>query len=167
MKKLLLLIILFTLSHIGYGQCDKKVTFKCSKVREFKNGTFGQEHPLEATISINNGKIFITALMNGETETVEGEIKEVSICEWTEYLKNGKTQYKVYMQKGNVGENSLITIESEDGKIKITGSPDPEAGSKLQFDVAEYSIDEENVPPAKCGPTEKVKKTKSKTNRAS
>lgn len=165
MEKLLLLMALFTLSHLCFGQCDKKVTFKCNKVREFKNGTLGQEHPLEATIFVNNGKIIITASINGETETVEGEIKEISICEWSEYLKDGKTQYKVYMQKGNGGENSIMTIESEDGKIKITGSPDPETGAKVQFDVAEYTIAEEKAAIEKNTPIEKVKKTKTKSKR--
>lgn len=144
MKTILLLAVLFASCQIAYAQCDKKIAFKCEKARSFKNGTVGQELPIYATISIENGKLNLTATVNGETETVEGEIKELVVCEWTEFLKNGRTQYKALASKGNENpERSIIDIESENGYTKITFSSDPDKGSKLQFDVSEYVITED------------------------
>lgn len=165
MKKLFLLLGFVTLSAISYGQCDQKITFKCNKGRFYKNGSYEQDLPIEATLSIDKGKITFIASLNGDAQTVEGEITEVSICEWTEYLKNGKTQYKAYMRRINEeAENSIIEIESENGNIKITCGSNPDKGSKLQLDVAEYTIAEDgSVNAPKTEPVKDLKKTKNKS----
>ena len=162
MKTIILLVVLFTSSQMAYTQCDKKIAFKCEKARSFKNGIVGQELPIYATVSIENDKLILTATMNGETETVEGEIKELVICEWTEFLKNGRTQYKALASKGNENpENSIIDIESENGYTKITFSSDPDKGSKLQFDVSEYVITGDTSATVAPGTVEKkAKKSK-------
>jgi hypothetical protein len=165
MKRLILLVGLFAFYQIIYGQCEKKVIFKCNKARDLKNGSIGQELPMDATISIDDWKIIITATINGETETIEGEIRDVSICKWADYLKNGKTQYKARTAKKNQNsENSIIDIESENGYTKITFGPDPETGSKLQFDVSEYTITDDVSPNNSSDkPVEKKKKQKRKS----
>lgn len=167
MKKVMLFVALFAFNQISFAQCDKKVTFKCNKGRDFKDGSVGQEMPFDATINIEDGKIILVATLNGESETVESEIKEVAICEWSGYLKNGKTQYKALTKRG--GENadlSIITIEGENGMIKITFGSDPDTGGKLQFDVEEYTITADvntnNLP----GKTDKKKKRQKKTSTA-
>lgn len=148
MKKLLLLTILFICFHFTYAQCNKSITFKCDKARDFKNGMIDTEMPMESIITIDSGKISLTATMNGQTETVEGEIAEVLLCDWKEFLVNGKTQYKAFIKKGNENpEASLVTIASENGVTKISLSLVSEEGKRLEVDVAEYKITEpENLP---------------------
>jgi hypothetical protein len=79
MKKLFLLTVLFLSFHFTYAQCNKKVTFKCDKGRDFKNGVVDTEMPLESIITIDSVKITLTATLNGQTETLEGEIAEMKI----------------------------------------------------------------------------------------
>jgi hypothetical protein len=142
MKRIILLAGLFALCQITYAQCDKLVTFKCNKARDFKNDSVNQELPVHATLSFRHGLFNMTATFNGETETVKGEIKEILTCDWEHYLKNGKTKYKVLAAKGDEDPtNAIIEIESKNGNTKITISSDPGTDSKLQFDVAEYSIE--------------------------
>ena len=165
MKGIILLAVLFAFYQISYAQCDKKIAFKCEKARSFKNGTVGQELPIYATISIENGKIFLTATLNGESETAEGEITEVVTCEWTEFLKNGRTQYKAVIKKGNQNpENGIMDIQSDNGYTKITFGSDPDTGSKLQFDVSEYVIAADAGANISTGTAEKKnKKSKKRT----
>jgi hypothetical protein len=166
MKKLVLVLILFVLYQTGNGQCDKKVTFKCIKGRELKDGAAGQELPIEATLSFDNTKVTFAASFNGEIALVEGEITEVISCEWTDYLKNGKTQFKAYMTKpGRSAEKATIDIESENGTTRITLGSDPDTGAKMQLDVAEYILEEEPLAPAKNEPAEKQKKKRPKPNK--
>ena len=161
MKKLVLLIFLFALCHISNAQCDKKVTFKIDKAREVKDNNFNQEMPVEATFIIDKSKIIITLLADGETHTMEGEITEVTTCEWTDYLQNGRTRYKVDLkdEKKDGILKSIIEVESINGKTTITGSMESEANQKMEFNVAEYNITEESAAPANL-PIEKEKKSK-------
>lgn len=165
MKKVILFVGLCVFFQIAYSQCDKKVIFKCSKARDFKNGSVGQEVSLDASISLDNNKIILTASMNGETETLESDITEVSVCDWPDFLKNGKARYKAMTKKGNGNvENSIIEIESDNGYTKITFSSDPDTGSKLQFDVAEYTITKDASPDNSSDkPMKRSKKTKRKS----
>ena len=166
MKKLVLVLILFVLYQTSNSQCDKKVTFKCIKGRELKYGAAGQELPIEATLSFENTKVTFTASFNGEIASVEGEITEIVSCQWTDYLKNGKTQYKAYMTKpGQSSEKATIDIESENGATKITLGSDPDTGVRMQLDVAEYVLAEEPLAPAKEQPAEKQKKKRPKSNK--
>ena len=161
MKKILLLTVLFLSFHFTYAQCNKKVRFKCNKARDFKNGNIETELPIEATIAIDSNKISITASMNGQTETLEGEITEISACEWTAFLVNGKTQYKASIKKPNENtEVSLVDIVSENGDTKITFSSISDSSNKLQFDVSEYLVTEPPAPPAKEEPGKKKRKRK-------
>lgn len=162
MKRIILIVLLFSLYQITYGQCEKNITFKCLKARSIKAGLIAQELPMDATISIENGRFLLSAAVNGVTETVEGEINEVVICDWQDFMKNGRTQYKALTKKSNEGpQNSIIDIESENGYTRITCSSDPDTGSKLQFDVAEYLILEDPAP-INPGNTPKTKTTKKK-----
>ena len=161
-KKLVLLFSLFVLCHISNAQCDKKVTFKIDKVREIKDNNSGQEMPVASTFAIDKSKIIITLSADGETHTMEGEITEVTTCDWADYLQNGRTRYKVDLKDEKRGEivKSIIEIESINGKTIITGSSESKENQKLEFIVAEYSIAaEENAAPANL-PIEKEKKGK-------
>ena len=166
MKKLVLVLMLFVLYQTGKSQCDKKVTFKFTKGRELKNGAAGQEQPIEATLSFNNTKVTFTASFNGEMASAEGEITEVVSCDWTDYLRNGKTQYKAYMTKpGRSAEKATIDIESENGTTTITLGSDPDTGAKMQLDVAEYILEPEPLAPVKNVPPEKQQKKRPKSNK--
>lgn len=161
-KKLILLFSLFALCHISNAQCDKKVTFKIEKVREIKDNNFNHEMSMEVTFVIDKSKIIMTMIADGETHTMEGEITEVTTCEWADYLQNGRTRYKVDLKDEKRGEiiKSIIDIESVNGKTTITGGPESKANQKLEFNVAEYSMAaEESAAPANL-PIEKEKKGK-------
>ncbi|HSC52652.1 MAG TPA: hypothetical protein VLC98_03475 [Phnomibacter sp.] len=176
MKTIILLVGVFVLHQISYAQCDKPITFKCNKARNLKSGNVGQELPIDATIEFKQDKMFLTATMNGQTETVEGKINEISICDWKDYLINGRSQFKALTKKGNANaEYSTIEIKSDNGYTTVSFCADPDTGSILQFDVSEYIYPQEATPgnspdeqPAKTTgkPTKKSKKAnkKSKTN---
>jgi hypothetical protein len=166
MKKIFLLTALFISFHFTYAQCNRTVTFKCDKARDFKNGVINTEMPMESTITIDSGKITLTATMNGQTETLEGEITEISVCEWKEFLVDGKAQYKALLKKTNdQPQESFIEIVSENGNIKISFALISDTSNKLQVDVAEYKITEPVSPGTKEEPLKKGKK-KRKTNSA-
>lgn len=160
MKKLLLLTALLFISfHFTYAQCNKTVTFKCNKARDFKNGVLHTEMPMESTITIDSGKITLTATMNGETETLEGDITEITVCEWSEFLVDGKTQYKAVLKKTNdQPQESVIDIVSENGNIKISLALASDTSNKLQVDVSEYKVTEPINPGTKEEPVKKGKK---------
>ena len=141
MKKIILLVGLFMLYQITYGQCDKKITFKFNKLRVIKDGLAGQESPVEGTLSIDSGALILAVKVNEVFGVITGAIKEIVICDWSEFLKNGKAAYKALTKKeGQDTQNSFIVIESENGYTRITFGSDPDEGSRLQFDVAEYEL---------------------------
>lgn len=165
MKKIFLLTALFISFHFTYAQCNRTVTFKCDKARDFKNGVINTERPMEATITIDSGKITLTATMDGQTETLEGEITEISVCEWKEFLVDGKTQYKAVLKKTNdQPQESIIDIVSENGNIKILFALASDTSNKLQFDVSEYKISESVSPGTKEEPLKKGKKKRKSTS---
>jgi hypothetical protein len=161
MKKIFLLVPVVFFGLISAAQCDKSVTFKCFKGRSFNNGNAEQEMQIEVVTSIEKGKINVTLTMDRSTATVPGEITEVVSCEWTEYLHNGKTQYKANVSKdGRATEAAIIEIESYNGQTKITFSSDPDTGSKLQLDVADYTIAaDEATAPKTTEPAKRKKKS--------
>ncbi len=159
MKGIILFTLLFLYFQTIFAQCDKKVTFTCEKARSYKNGTLAQEKPINATISIDNWKFTLTATMNGRSDTVEGDITEVITCEWTGYLKNGRTRYKALIKHPDQDpENGSIDIESENGYTKITFGGNPVWGEGLQFDVSEYLVTED--PAAATSSSKPGKKSK-------
>jgi hypothetical protein len=162
MKKIFLLLPVVFFSLLSAAQCDKTVTFKCYKGREIKHGSAGQEMPVEVITSIDKGKINITLTMDRGTATMQGEITEVVTCEWSEYLQNGKTQYKATVSKdGGAMEAALIEIESYNGQTKITFGSDPDTGSKLQLDVVDYTIvEDKRVAPKTNEPVKRKKRSK-------
>jgi hypothetical protein len=169
MRKLILLVGLFAFHQITYGQCEKKVILKSNNMRGLKYGSVTKEMAVEASISIDKEKIVLTASKDGMTETVDCEIKEVVICDWKEYLKDGKAQFKVLGKKGSENPtSSIVDIESANGYTKVTFGLDPDTtGSKLQFDISEYSITEDtlpNNPPSKTEQKQKKTKRKSKAD---
>lgn len=132
---------MITFSQSAIAQCDKNVLFKSSLVREVKDGNPGEEMPIEATLTFKDNRLLMTLQFAGISQTINGSINKVLECKWTEYLKNGKAQYKVLTNKeGESAEDTLITIESKNGQTTITIAGDPDNGTKLQFDIVEYTI---------------------------
>lgn len=141
MLKNILLASCLILGKISFAQCDKPILLKCSKGIEIKNGNPGQEMPFECSLEITNGKVVLTATMDGKTESVEGSITEVVRCDWKEFLKNGITQYKASMRKDDEREeNATIEIKSENNYTVVTLGSDSDSGSKMQLVVKEYTI---------------------------
>lgn len=161
MKKIFLLLPVVFFSLLSVAQCDKTVTFKCYKGREIKNGSAQQEVPFEVNMSIDKGKINITMAMDGNSATMDGEVKEVVSCEWTEYLQQGKTQYKANVNNGDgVTVAAIIEIESNNGQTKITLGTQGDATSQLQLDVENYTIAEDKaVVPQTSAPAKRKKKS--------
>ncbi|MGV3764637.1 MAG: hypothetical protein ACO1NW_00840 [Chitinophagaceae bacterium] len=141
MLKNILLATALILGKISFAQCDKPILLKFSKGIEIKNGNPGQEMPFECSLEIADGKVVLTATMEGKTESVEGNITEIVRCDWKAFLKNGITQYKASMKKGEERmENATIEIKSENNYTLVTLASDPDTGSKLQLVVKEYTI---------------------------
>jgi hypothetical protein len=166
MKHLFLFLFVCFSINESDAQCGKATTFKSEKGRDFKNDVIGKEVSLDATIKIDSQRIVLVISMNGETETLDCEIKEFIFCDWREYLQNGKTEYKVLAKIDEETLPSIITIESNNGYTTITFGSDPDDGSKLQLDVSSYTIAEtvsEANPPVKGA----LKKKRSrKTNKS-
>lgn len=159
MKKFFLLAPVVFFCLFSAAQCDKTITFKCYKGRSIKNGSAEQEMPVAVSGAIDKGNINITLTMDRATATVQGEITEVVTCAWTEYLHNGKTQYKANLSKdGRAMEAAIIDIESHNGQTIITFGSDPDTGSKLQLDVADYTIAADKAAAPKAGEPAKRKK---------
>ncbi|RPD50907.1 hypothetical protein [Paracnuella aquatica] len=159
MKKILLLLPVILFGLFSAAQCDKSVTFKCYKGREIKYGSAQQEMPFEMTLAIDQGKMNIYMAMDRATSTIQGEITEVLTCEWTEYLHNGKTRYKGKVTpEGGSMQDAYIEIESTNGQTKISFSSTPDDTSKLQFDVVDYTITEDDAAAPKAAEPAKRKK---------
>lgn len=159
MKKILLLLPFVFFGLLATAQCDKSVTFKCYKGREIKNGSAQQEMPFEMTLAIDQGKVNISMTMDRASSTIQGEITEVLTCEWTDYLHNGKTRYKGKVtQEGRSMQDAYIEIESTNGQTKISFSSTPDDTSKLQFDVVDYTITEDDAAAPKAAEPAKRKK---------
>ncbi|WP_132051455.1 hypothetical protein [Pseudocnuella soli] len=159
MKKILLLLPFVFFGLFATAQCDKPVTFKCYKGRQFKNGSAKEEMPFEMTMTIDKGKMNIYMAMDRATSTIQGEITEVLTCEWTEYLHNGKTRYKGKVTpEGGSMQDAYIEIESTNGQTKISFSSTPDDTSKLQFDVVDYTVAEDDAATPKAAEPAKRKK---------
>lgn len=127
----------------SYGQCEKKSICK-SVVGHFVNGGNKQEDmQLEATITIDKENIIINANMGGQDLTITNKINSVESCEWDEYLKKGKSIYRVSTNKGgNIWENSIIKIIGKDGKLTIYLGSDPDEKGGLEFDIYQTQIED-------------------------
>ncbi|MGV3764636.1 MAG: hypothetical protein ACO1NW_00835 [Chitinophagaceae bacterium] len=146
MLKNILLATTLILGKFSFAQCDKTITLKCNKIVEIRDGIPGVEIPFEMALVIGGGKVMITATQNGKSETVQGPITQVVYCNWKELLKNGSAQYKATMKKeGDVPEDGLIAIKSENNYTEVTLSSDPEKESKLRLIVSEYTIEDAPV----------------------
>ena len=159
MKKILLLLPFVFFGLLATAQCDKSVTFKCYKGREIKNGSAQQEMSFEMTLAIDHGRVNISMTMDRASSTIQGEITEVLTCEWTDYLHNGKTRYKGKVTpEGRSMQDAYIEIESTNGQTKISFSSTPEETSKLQFDVVDYTVAEDDAATPKAAEPAKRKK---------
>jgi hypothetical protein len=139
MKQISLLLTALALWQGLSAQCVGNATFTCHRATELRNGVTTKEAPVEATIRFDGGTISITATMNGETEIIEGTIKETTLCDWSDDLQNGKARFRALTKKrGQNSFDSVIEIESINGATKISFGSDPDNGSRLQFIVAEY-----------------------------
>jgi hypothetical protein len=140
MKSVFLLLCLL-LGTFTFAQCDKTITFKSGKARDMLNGEAKSERAMNTTIVITKEKIFITTTLDGATETMEGEISEISSCDWLQVLQNGKSTLKAAIKKGNQGPlHSMVEVINDNGQTRITLRSDPDKGAALQFDVVEYTI---------------------------
>ena len=141
-RSLLLFVITLVNGVFAFGQCEKKVTFTCNQAREIGGDSARKVINVDAVISIVNGTITLSSKINGEIKTVSGDILEVLVCNWTDYLQNGRAQYKAMIKKNdNYKQASTVTIESKGGYSKITFTNSQDSSSQLQFDVVKYSFD--------------------------
>jgi len=142
MKKTFLLLCLVVFYYTMQAQCDKNITFKSELARQLGGENDGKEIPIEATLKFENNKVEFNLLIQGTAVVISGNIGKVTLCDWTAYLKNGKTEMKVNASKdGEAPEDTIIVIESKNGKTTLTIGGDPNDGNKLQFDISEYTVE--------------------------
>ena len=141
MKKFVFIVLLFVGYHSVFSQCIKPGIIKTSKVRALKNGIGEKEMAIEAVITISDTSVVLNITENGETETVESEIVEVSGCAWKEYLRDGSMQLQAMSRKGDERAiKSVIDITAKNGFTTISFSDAAKPGTGLQFDVAAYQF---------------------------
>jgi len=138
-SRLLLFVGLSIISFSSQSQSIKNIVFKSYKSRDLQNNVVNREQPVDATITVDSTKIILAATIKGKSAVMECEIQEIAFNDWKAFLKNGKVWYKV-LAKREVKEKMTIKIESTNGNTTITFSGDPDDGSSLQFDIAEYEI---------------------------
>ncbi|RXK62767.1 hypothetical protein ESA94_07155 [Lacibacter luteus] len=158
-------IVFFLAAQIVSAQCDPKVLkLQSNKARGLKTNMQAEELAMETVIAIDSVKIVLTGSFNGETETLEGNIVEVVSCEWGEYLKNGKTEYRIVVGKDGASMKSIMILESENGNTTLTFFEEDKTDTKLQFVISEYSITEITKPVnTPVQPEKKSKKQKRKS----
>ena len=167
MNKLLTVLsaLLFLAIQTTSAQCDPKIVkLQSNKARGLKTNMQAEELAMETVITIDSAKMILTGTFNGETETLEGDIVEVVSCAWSEYLKNGKSEYRIIVSKGGESMKSIMILESENGNTTLTFYEEDKADTKLQFDINEYTVTEIIKPvnsPAQ--PETKTKKQKRKS----
>lgn len=165
MNKLLtvLLALLFLAIQTASAQCDPKIVkLQSNKARGLKTNMQAEELAMETVITIDSAKMVLTGSFNGETETLEGDIVEVVYCTWSEYLKDGKSEYRVIVNKGGESMKSIMVLESENGNTTLTFFEEDKADNKLQFDINEYTVTE-ITKPVYNKPEQKTKKQKRKS----
>lgn len=160
MNRVILLLSLFVLSQATYAQCDKNVTFKSYAFRIFHNDKEVQSAAIDATITFDSDKYSVKISMMAGMGTLSGTIKEVTLCQWIDFMKNGKAQYKGTLRDGDEDPvEATIEIISENSVSKFILYPEP--GAKLQFDIAEYFMAEGTAPQdSSHPPVEKLKDKK-------
>lgn len=141
MKRLLFIAILSLHFIAGFSQCDKKVSYKSISGRFVQGDTKHPDMALNATIQIDKEKIVFEISIGGNTMTTTSTIKTVETCDWKEYLKSGKSVYKVVTDKEGVFENSIIKVIGKDGKITIYFGSDPDDKGGLELDISDSKIE--------------------------
>lgn len=162
MNKLLTVLsaLLFLAIQTASAQCDPKILkLQSNKARGLKTNMQAEELAMETVITIDSAKLVLTGTFNGETETLEGDIVEIVSCGWSEYLKNGKTEYRIVVDKDGQSMKSIMILESENGNTTITFFEEDKDDSKLQFVIHEYTVTE-ITKPATNKPEQKTKKQK-------
>ena len=165
MNKLLTVLsaLLFLAIQTASAQCDPKIVkLQSNKARGLKTNMQAEELAMETVITIDSAKLVLTGSFKGETETLEGDIVEIVSCEWSEYLKNGKTEYRIVVDKDGQSMKSIMILESENGNTTITFFEEDKDDSKLQFVIHEYTV-AEIIKPATNKPEQKTKKQKRKS----
>jgi hypothetical protein len=140
MKKLLLITTILIFCYPIYGQCDQKLTFKSYKATEIKNNDFSEEISLEGTFTIDKDRLVMTLSANRQTQNLEAKILEIIVCEWTNYLQDGKTSYKTVMERGEKQVPTTIEIVSINGRTRLIMSSNPNSGNRMEFELTEINI---------------------------
>ncbi|MFY7839754.1 MAG: hypothetical protein ACOVP7_05735 [Lacibacter sp.] len=167
MNKLLtvLLAVFFLSVQTASAQCDPVILkLQSNKARELKTNVQAKEVAMETSIAIDSAKMVLTGSFNGETETLEGEILEIISCKWSEFLKDGKSEYRVAVRKGGEELRSIMILESENGITTVTFYEEDKSDNKLQFDITEYTVTEiTKLVNNSVQPEKKAKKQKRKS----
>ena len=120
MKKILpLLLVVLSLSELGFSQCGKNLTWTASKA-EFldDSGAVQDTKTVKVTIEQTAGRIKIVHY-DDEGDSLAGPVRDIA-CSWKDPYKIGKSTIKADISEKN-GEftSSVITIEGADSKITV------------------------------------------------
>lgn len=141
MKKMIFLQVLL-LAGIGtFAQCDKKVTWSCSKTEflDNKEQKLGEElKPVK--VIMTNKQVIVRLDEKDENATMEGDVQNLE-CQWAEPFKNGTTRFKSYLTKSNgEGRSATITIKGTNGEIRINVAIEGMNGRIMSLPVAKYDL---------------------------
>jgi hypothetical protein len=146
------------------AQCDPKILkLQSNKAKGLKTNEYPKELAMETVVAIDSVKIVLTGSFNGETETLEGDILEIISCKWSEYLKEGKTEYRIIVNKGGESMRSIMILESENGNTTLTFFEEDKSDTKLQLIITEYSVTEITKPVNNTEQPKQKKKQKRKS----
>lgn len=143
MYRIIIITLLSFVFFSSYGQCERKSICKSSVGRFVIGDNKQEEMQLEATITIDKENIVINANIGGQATTITNKINSVDSCKWDEYLKTGKSIYRVSTNKGNnVLENSIIKITGTAGKLTIYFGSDPDEKGGLEFEIYQTKFED-------------------------
>jgi hypothetical protein len=164
-KLIAVLIFVFLLAvQTVSAQCDPKILkLQSNKAKGLKTNEYPKELAMETVVAIDSVKIVLTGSFNGETETLEGDILEIISCKWSEYLKEGKTEYRIIVNKGGESMRSIMILESENGNTTLTFFEEDKSDTKLQLIITEYSVTEITKPVNNTEQPKQKKKQKRKS----
>lgn len=145
MKKILLFFFsISTSALIGYGQCDKNVTYTASSAA-VSHGEGNAKDTIREKIVVQTNKTTVKLTHSDrEDDALKGSIKDIS-CQWKEAFKNGQSILKCSLTEpnGNVSDGTL-SIGARDGKIVITLEMQDPGGESKKFEifVTGYTIEQ-------------------------
>ncbi|WP_207429763.1 hypothetical protein [Pedobacter sp. SYSU D00535] len=135
--KTLFILLLAAVSQLSYAQCDKNFLLNFNEITEIR-GTSSSPMKSEGTISFSKNVIIIKALINGSEKLITSQVRSVE-CDWSSFLKEGKSTYQLYSGKGNdvPKDAATLVLEGTDGKLKVSFRP---PSAELQFQITQTII---------------------------